>query len=403
MEETSRHEIGFVLKLGRALHAHGYPAHRLEEVMEKATRRLGLTGQFFSTPTSIFAAFGPEDDQQTFLLRVSPGEVNLGKLAELDEVTIGVLRGVHDSAEGSRLIDRILSEPPEYGPWLRTIAFGLASAGASRFLGGGWKEILFSALIGWTIGIMARLFARSTALGRVFEPVAAFIASALTALLGLLIGPYAISNTMLAGLIVLMPGLTLTVAMIELSTQHLSSGTSRLNNAFVTFLGIGFGVAVGSALVDAVIGTAKAVRAAPLPGWTELAAILIMPMAFTILLRAHKRDAPWILLAGAIAVGGNELGERMLGPQLGVFFGALLVGVFSSAYARWIDRPAVIAQVPGILMLVPGSVGFRGLAAMLDEKIVSGIDTTFKMILTAVALVAGTLIASVIAPTRREI
>lgn len=403
MEETSRHEIGFVLKLGRALHAHGYPAHRLEEVMEKATRRLGLTGQFFSTPTSIFAAFGPEDDQQTFLLRVTPGEVNLGKLAELDEVTIGVLRGVHDSAEGSRLIDRILSEPPEYGPWLRTVAFGLASAGASRFLGGGWKEILFSALIGWTIGILARLFARSAPLGRVFEPVAAFIASALTALLGLLIGPYAISNTMLAGLIVLMPGLTLTVAMIELSTQHLSSGTSRLNNAFVTFLGIGFGVAVGSALVDALIGTAKAVRAVPLPGWTELAAILIMPMAFTILLRAHKRDAPWILLAGAIAVGGNELGERMLGPQLGVFFGALLVGVFSSGYARWIDRPAVIAQVPGILMLVPGSVGFRGLAAMLDEKIVSGIDTTFKMILTAVALVAGTLIASVIAPTRREI
>jgi uncharacterized membrane protein YjjB (DUF3815 family) len=67
------------------------------------------------------------------------------------------------------------------------------------------------------------------------------------------------------------------------------------------------------------------------------------------------------------------------------------------------DRPAVITQVPGILLLVPGSIGFRGLAAMLDEKVISGIDTTFKMILTAVALVAGTLIASVIAPVRREI
>ncbi|MBK9705530.1 MAG: hypothetical protein IPO77_00560 [Acidobacteria bacterium] len=61
-----------------------------------------------------------------------------------------------------------------------------------------------------------------------------------------------------------------------------------------------------------------------------------------------------------------------------------------------------MTQVPGILMLVPGSVGFRGLAALLDEKVVSGIDTTFKMILTAVALVAGTLIAAIIAPTRRE-
>jgi uncharacterized membrane protein YjjB (DUF3815 family) len=55
------------------------------------------------------------------------------------------------------------------------------------------------------------------------------------------------------------------------------------------------------------------------------------------------------------------------------------------------------------MLLVPGSVGFRGLAALMDEKIVSGVDTSFKMILTAVALVAGTLMANIIAPPRREI
>jgi len=129
----------------------------------------------------------------------------------------------------------------------------------------------------------------------------------------------------------------------------------------------------------------------------------VMPMAFTILLRAHRGDALWIVMAGVIATIGSRAGDQILGPQLGVFFGALLVGLFSTAYSRWMDRPAVITQVPGILLLVPGSVGFRGLAAMLDERIVSGIDTTFKMILTAVALVAGTLISSVIAPVRREI
>jgi uncharacterized membrane protein YjjP (DUF1212 family) len=407
MEETtpqsSRQKINFILRLGRALHAHGYPAHRLEEVLEKAAERLGLHAQFFSTPTSMMVGFGPQDDQQTFLLRVKPGEVNLGKLAELDDVTIGVLRGAYDSVEGTRMIDRILAEPMEYGPWMRTLAYALASAAASRFLGGGWREILLSAFIGWVIGMLARYFERSTDLGRVFEPVAAFAASALASLLGLLLGPLAVSHTMLAGLIVLMPGLTLTVAMIELSTQHLSSGTSRLNNAFITFLAIGFGVAVGSSAVNLIIGPVPTVRPDPLPAWTMLPAILVMPLAFTILLRAHKSDAIWIVSAGVIAVGGSRLGDLLLGPQLGVFFGALLVGVFSSAYARWIDRPAVITQVPGILLLVPGSIGFRGLAAMLDEKVLSGIDTTFKMILTAVALVAGTLIASVIAPVRREI
>jgi len=68
-----------------------------------------------------------------------------------------------------------------------------------------------------------------------------------------------------------------------------------------------------------------------------------------------------------------------------------------------LDRPAIITAVPGIMLLVPGSVGFRGLAALMDEKIVSGVDTSFKMILTAVALVAGTLMANIIAPPRREI
>ncbi|MGH9753013.1 MAG: threonine/serine exporter family protein, partial [Blastocatellia bacterium] len=71
----SRDAAGFVLRLGRALHVYGIPAHRLEEVMEKAAERLGLQGQFFSTPTAIFASFGRQDEQRTFLMRVTPGEV----------------------------------------------------------------------------------------------------------------------------------------------------------------------------------------------------------------------------------------------------------------------------------------------------------------------------------------
>ena len=51
----TRAEIGFVLRLARALHSYGIPAHRLEEILERAAQKLGLEGQFFSTPTSIIA------------------------------------------------------------------------------------------------------------------------------------------------------------------------------------------------------------------------------------------------------------------------------------------------------------------------------------------------------------
>lgn len=399
----SRDSIGFVLRLGRALHSYGYPAHRLEEVMSLAASQLNLTGQFFSTPTSIFASFGQQENQHTFLMRVTPGEVNLGKLAELDDVTTAVLRGAVEPAEGSDRIESILNLPSRYGNLLRTLAFGLASAAASRFLGGGIKEIGVSAAIGLLIGFLAAFVAKYPNWSRVFEPVAAFTASALAAGFSFIVGPYAVSNATVAGLIILMPGLTLTAAMIELSSQHLSSGTARLSGAFVIFIGMGFGVAVGDIVAHQIFGNLQIARAVPLPPWTELIALVIMPLALTVLLRAHWRDAIWIVIAGALAVGGAKLGARLLGPELGVFLGALTVGVASNLYSRLLDHPAIITQVPGILLLVPGSVGFRGLAALLDRQIVSGVDTTFKMILTAMALVAGTLIANIVVPSRREL
>jgi uncharacterized membrane protein YjjP (DUF1212 family) len=402
-----RDAIGFVLRLGRALHVYGIPAHALEEVMEKAAEKLGLQGQFFSTPTSILASFGassgPQDEPGVFLMRVTPGEVNLGKIAELDDVATGVLRGAVDPAEGSKRIDRILAEPHRYGAALTTTAFSLASAAASRFLGGGLKEIAASALIGLFIGLLSLFVEKYRSLGKVFEFVAAGAASALAGSLTFVVGAYAVSNATLAGLITLMPGLTLTIAMIELSTRNLSSGTSRLSGAFVVFLSIGFGVAAGGAIANLLIGQPSIARAEPLPAWTEAPALLTMPIALAILLRAQLRDVVWIVIAGALAVGGGRLGVRLFGPEMGVFLGALTVGVASNWYARLLDRPAIITEVPGILLLVPGSVGFRGLAALMDEKIVSGVDTSFKMILTAVALVAGTLMANIIAPPRREI
>lgn len=396
-------EVSFVLRLARALHSYGVPAHRLEDVLDSAAKKLGLEGQFFSTPTSIFAAFGKQDEQRTFLIRVNPGGVDLGKLADLDAVAVRVLREGLAPIEGSAQIDEIIAAAPPYGIVLRTLAFGLASAAASRFLGGGGKEIALSATLGLLIGLLQLMAGRWQGVGRVFEPLAAFTVTVLAVVFSYAFGAYAVSNATLAGLIVLMPGLTLTVAMIELSTQHLASGTARLSAAFVVFLGMGFGVAIGNTITDKLFGTAHIARAVALPDWTMWVALVAMSLAFTVLLRAKPRDAIWIVIAGAIAFTGGKTGAEWFGGDLGVFVGALVVSVASRLYACWLDRPATITQVPGILLLVPGSVGFRGLAALLDKQVISGVDTTFKMILTAAALVAGVLIANILAPLRREI
>jgi uncharacterized membrane protein YjjP (DUF1212 family) len=60
---ASGRSIELVLKLGRGLHASGYPAHRLEDALERVARRLGLEAQFFSMPTALFASFGGVPEQ----------------------------------------------------------------------------------------------------------------------------------------------------------------------------------------------------------------------------------------------------------------------------------------------------------------------------------------------------
>jgi uncharacterized membrane protein YjjP (DUF1212 family) len=393
--------VGFILRLGRALHTYGYPAHRLEEALGEASRLLKLEGQFFTTPTSIFASFGPQDDQRTFLIRVEPGGTDLGKLRELDEVVDGVLAGKLSPADGAARINRIVTAPPRYGRVLRVIAFGLVSGAASRFLGGGGREVAVAALIGLFTGLLSLAAEKWRSLGRVFEPVAAFAAAVLAAALGSQFGTHSVSNDVLAGLIVLLPGLMLTGAMIEISTGHWVSGTARLSGALLTLLTIGFGVALGGRLAGAFFGAPVVTRPVALPLWTEFAALVVAPLAFTVLLRAHPKDAFWIVGAGALGVVGSRVGVEWLGPELSVFVGALTVGVASNVYARLRERPSMITLVPGILLLVPGSLGFRSVASLTDEKVVSGVETAFKMVLIAVALAAGILISRLILPPRR--
>jgi uncharacterized membrane protein YjjP (DUF1212 family) len=401
-EEPDPVAVGFVLQLARALHGHGYSAQRLEDVLGATSHRLGLHGhRFFSMPTQIMAAFGPEERQRTCLLRVEPGEVNLGKLAELEHVSLEVAHGRSSPEEGMTAIARITAAPSPYGAALVTVAFGALSGAVCQFLGGGWREVAAATLLGLGLGAFSILASRHPRLGRVFEPLAAFLVSAAAVGLARGLGPLSVFVATLSGLIVLMPGLTITTAISELATRNLASGTLRLSGAFMTLLGIVFGVALGTRLGTAAFGASASIEPVLLPAWAGLAALLLAPLASGIILRADPRDLPWVVAAGLLGVAGGRLGAASLGVELGTFAGAFAVALASSLYARWRHRPAAVVLVPGILLLVPGSIGYRSLASLMERKTLAGIETAFSMMLTAVALVAGLLIAGVIAPEPR--
>jgi uncharacterized membrane protein YjjP (DUF1212 family) len=391
-----------VMQLGRALHAAGSSAQRIEEGMEAAARRLGIAGQYFSTPTALFASFVDGSARRTILARVQPGEVNLERMSDLDELLGRLAAGEVAPREVARRLRLLADGGARYGAALTTASFALASGAAAQFLGGGLREVVAATAVGLLTGGLATAAARAPALGRLFEPLAALIASLVATLAAAAWPPLSVFLVTLAGLIVLVPGLTLTVAISELASRQLVSGSARLAGAVALFFAIALGVAVGSRLGERLAGGEPAtVHPAALADAWRWAALVAAALSFTVLLRARPRDAGWVLVAGVLAIEGVRLGGRLLGPQLGAFVGALLVGIGGNLFARLWRRPAAVMQVPGLIMLVPGSLGFRSLSALLERDVLSGVQTAFATTLVAIALATGILLANVVIPPRR--
>jgi uncharacterized membrane protein YjjP (DUF1212 family) len=389
--------------LGRALHSYGLSADALESALEAASAQLGLEANFFTTPTSIFAAFGPPERQRTHLIRVYPGEVDLGKLARLDAVARDVESRRSSVLEGSARIDTIMAAPASAAPLARVLAYGVTSAAVCRILGGGLNEVLVAGVAGLLTGIISLATNRLPHGTHVFELVAALVVSVLVTCVAA-IGSVRLSipTATLGGVIALVPGLTVTVAMTELARRHLAAGTARLSGAFLVFVAIAFGVAVGGEVAEVLVGAVRSFSPRRLPPWTLTCALAVAPLAFAGLLRARLRDVPWVWVSSAIGYSAVRLAALSLGPAVAASVGALVVGVLANLYDRRGYGPAAVPQVPGVLLLVPGSIGYQSLTSLVDENVVVGVTAGFTMILTAVAIAAGLLVANVLVPPRRS-
>jgi uncharacterized membrane protein YjjP (DUF1212 family) len=389
-----------VLRLGEAAHRYGCSTPRVEECMALMARKLGLEGAFFAQPTSLFAGFGRPPQQRTVLVRFEPGVVDLGKRWCMDALIEELLAGRCTPGEALAELEALERAPRRFGEGARAAAFVGASVSAARFFGASGRDLLAAAVCGLLVWLVDRLAARSSAVARAFDMLAAALVSAAIVALASRWGGLDTYTVTVSGLIVLVPGLSLTTAISELSLRHLVAGTSRLMGALMTFLQLGFGVALGR-----MVGLALPAGAAPsgvhvesLP--TLVAALLLAPASFAILLQARPRDLGWVLLASTLAYLGTRQGAVWMGPELGAFLGAFVLAICANLYARRFQRPSAVLLLPGLLMLVPGSLGFRSLSALMERDVLGGLSTAVAVALVSTSLVAGLFAASALVPPR---
>ncbi len=385
-----------ILAFGRAYHQAGIPADSLEDVLHNVALALGVELQVNALPTSLTMAVGPGTNQRLIILRLEPGRLHLRKLALLN----GVYRNLLDRKSDITTIEaEIISIDANDRPRpvaVTVVAYALLSLGACVLLGGGLHEIRLSTLVGLAIGAIGAAADRITNINRMFEVLAAFVATMVVAAYEHFAGPVALYIAIVAGVVQLLPGFTLTTALHELANRHLVAGTARLGAVLVTLLSLGCGFALAIAVVGPGMLPAPAFAAVRSPGLLVLPASIAMAGAIAIILRARARDFGWICASCVVATATSRVFGALPGHQVAAFGSAFIVGVLTNLAARYLRIPQAVMLIPGILVLVPGSLSYESILAIFQTDITNAVSLAVDAVLAAILIVAGTLLSQLI-------
>lgn len=404
--------VRFLTELARRLHIAGVSSQRLEGAVRATSRALHVNAEIWSTPTGLLLSLSDADvlhgTQQTRVLRLEPGNIDLYALVQLDRIAEDVISGKRTIADAWETMHR-LDHVPRSKTGIQVIgAFGLASAAVAGLLGTGWLDIGVALVIGLIIGWLSVLSTTRPHLAAAHEALAALIATTLATAFAHFVAPISMQTVIVASLIVLMPGLTLTTAVTELATQQLVTGTTRFAGAMTVLLKLTFGSVAATQVLAAIGWTVRQSPTIDMPVAVEVVAAVAAAGSFAILFRASRRDVP-IVMGSAILgyvltrVAGNFFGFSNGTFAGGVFFASLTIAALANLYGRIFGRPGALVRLPGIMLLVPGSVGFRALGFVMEKDYTVGFDTLVAVLSALLALTAGLLFGALLVPPRRHL
>lgn len=401
-------EVRFLKRYSKQLQTAGVPAHQCERVVSALGDKLGFNCQVMSSPTALFLSFSYQDDEDDLrpipmqLLRMEPPSINLGNSAELYAIGNDLMDDIISTEEANALLKGW--KPRQlYPEWLQILCWGLTGGSVAVILHSSWVGVALASLTCALTGLLAIRPNRIIREGGL-EAVAALMSTFLVYALNTVVPGINVNVVITASLIVLIPGLGLTIAVTELSTNHLASGSARLSGALVTLLKLGLGVLIGTVVVRWFGWSMLEVPPGSLPvppPWGRWVALVLAAFSFAVLFSVRHQDIHIAMLAAIISYLVSRAGVAIGGLEFGVFLATFCIAILANLYGRHFRQTGTLVRVPGVILLVPGTIGYHGATALFQ---VGGSEPgemallAFRMV---IALVGGLLFGNTLLPPRR--
>ena len=393
-------------ELGELLLRYGCPAYRVEGLIRVVADLEGHEAEAFALPTGLFVTVAPRGGERVAPVhrmgRVTQWGIDLDKLLLVDDIFNEVAAGKRSIESARAALADVDRRPQAYASpfvWLGTAA---TSGAAAVLFRGSAIDVALAAVVGLALFGLGKLLGRHPQARFLLDFVGALVAALAAAAFSTWIPGASREVVLLAGMIALFPGMTFTTGLAELAQKNLVAGSARLMEAAVTFVALVFGIALSTAVTTWLhVGLGPPPAREALPFAAQVLAAVTISLGLGVLFNVPRRLLWAALVSGAVGYAATALAGPNLPPYVAAFLAATAVCGVANVLARSTGKPAQLYHLPGMMLLVPGSLGFLSLDDLLRGTYLAAAEKGLLTVLIGGGLVMGVLLANVLLPPKK--
>ena len=397
-QQERRRLLRFLLRLGHLLLASGAAAGMVETTLRRVAQNYQIK-QFntLALPTVVFVNFADEDASLQIEFTAEQGLVlRFDQIEATYELSRDAEKGALDPTEGLRRINAILAMPPPHRSRWSILGHVLATVGIALVIRPTADVVGAAAFFGLVVGVLRLLSRRGGIVNTLLPMFCAFVV-ALVALLG---ARHGVAGSpiyvLVASLYTFLPGGTLAVATVELAYGDIVSGSTRFISGLLQLVFLMLGMLTAASIVGLPPERLLVpVSDAASRSWAPWLGVVLFAVGHWLHYSTTRRALPWVLALLFVAMAGQQLGNAVFGGYMSGFFAAVLITPASYIIQyRFAGPPSIVTFVPALWILVPSSLGLIGLAELVGNDRLAGIENFVTTLFSIVAIGLGTVVGT---------
>jgi uncharacterized membrane protein YjjP (DUF1212 family) len=396
--------IGFIARLGATMAGANYPVTMVQQTMTTTANAYGVSHEILVLPNYVHVG-GTDSSGHTALYIARPErDLRYHQTFPLARLVSRAQTGSVSPDDGMAELDRIYALPMRFPVWVSVIGYAVQSTGLALILQPAPWALAAALGLGLLVGLLSVVVRASDALEQLLPIIVAFLVAVISFTIAhLLHYNFGSLRVLIAPLAYFMPGAAITLAVIELSTHQLVSGSSRLISGFLRLGQLAFGILIAAHVTG--LGSSNLVDDPNnvIGPWAPWLGVLVYAIGTTLYFGPPRWFLPWMVVILLVSYSGQVLGNALAGSYASGFFGGLVLTIGAVLITRLPNSPPTMALIlPGFWLLVPGSLGLIGVTELVGSNSSTVFTATIiSLVSIALGMQTGLLIAQAGARLRR--